>query len=156
MEKFPVTDPDNNVMPMRGYFTRIGGFTIFVWTFMTVFHVTQSSYRLLSSHAAIYPTWYPFDVSARPLYEIANFTQVSLHLYWIHKEHSRNLWLYSVELTKVFLYLIYGKSIFSPNNTRSIGFQSLVPISTDYVLSFKYLSQSACVICWSHKQKANM
>jgi hypothetical protein len=77
-KEFPTRDPDTGILTMRGYMTHISSFTKFAWSFMAVFHVTQSSYRMLSSHAMIYPTWYPFDVSASPLYEIANFTQVGL------------------------------------------------------------------------------
>jgi hypothetical protein len=82
-KQYPVRDPETGILTMRGYMTRISSFTKFAWAFMAVFHVTQSSYRMLSSHAMIFPTWYPFDVSASPLYEIANFTQVGLLFYWI-------------------------------------------------------------------------
>ena len=109
-KQFPVRDPDTGVLTMRGYFVRIGGFTKFIWAFMIVFYVTQSSYRILSSHAMIYPMSYPFDVSASPLYEIVNFTQVGVHLYWIQKGHRRNIWLYSAELIKIVRYLNYCKS----------------------------------------------
>jgi len=84
-KEFPARDPDTGVLTMRGYIARIGSFTKFVWAFMVVFHVTQSTYRILSSRAMIFTTWYPFDLSASPLYEITNFTQVNLHLYWINK-----------------------------------------------------------------------
>ena len=89
-KEFPTRDPDTGTLTMRGYIARISSFTIFVWAFMAVFHVTQSSYRILSSHAMIFTTWYPFDASASPLYEIANFTQVGLVLYWIHKGNGKN------------------------------------------------------------------
>jgi hypothetical protein len=82
-KEFPARDPDTGIVTMRGNITRISGFTKFAWIFVTVFHVTQSSYRMLTSHAMIYPTWYPFDASASPMYEIANFTQVILHLCYI-------------------------------------------------------------------------
>jgi len=101
-KEFPTRDPETGILTMRGYITRVGGFALFAWAFIGVFHVTQSSYRILSSHAMIYPTWYPFDVSTSPLYEIVNFTQVGLYLYCIHKAPSRNMWLYSAKLTKYF------------------------------------------------------
>ena len=92
-KKFPVRDPNTGVLTMRGYITRVGGFTIFAWASIAVFHVTQSSYRILSSHAMIYPTRYPFDVSASPLYEIVNFTQVGLHFNCKQKRHRRNIYM---------------------------------------------------------------
>jgi len=76
---------------MRGYIARISSITKYVWAFLIVFHGTQSAYRVLSSHAMIFTTWYPFDSSASPLYEIANFTQVGLLLYWIHRGHGKNI-----------------------------------------------------------------
>lgn len=84
-KEFPARGPDTGILTMRGYIARIISFTKFLWIFMAVFHVTQSTYRILSSRAMIFTTWYPFNASASLLYEIVNFTQVSLHLYWIHK-----------------------------------------------------------------------
>jgi hypothetical protein len=82
-KQYPIRDPETGTLTMTGYMIHISSFTKFSWSFMVVFHVMQSSYRMLSSHAMIYPTWYPFDVAASPIYEIANFTQVGLHLYWM-------------------------------------------------------------------------
>jgi hypothetical protein len=79
-KELPIRDPDTGSLTMRGYIVRISSFTKLVWAFMAVFHVTQSAYRMLSSHAMIFTTWYPFDASVSPLYEIANFSQVSLNL----------------------------------------------------------------------------
>lgn len=90
-EEFPDRDPDTGILTMTGLIARISSFTKFVWAFMAVFHVTQSTYRILSSHAMIFTTWYPFDASASPQYEIANFTQVSLRLYWIRKGNRKNI-----------------------------------------------------------------
>ena len=88
-KQFPVRDPDTGTLTMRGYIVRISSFTKFACAFMSVYHVTQSAYRMLSSHAMIFTTWYPFDVSVSPLYEITNFTQVGLLLYWIKLEHRK-------------------------------------------------------------------
>jgi hypothetical protein len=105
-KEFPTRDPDTGILTMRGYMARISRFTKFVWAFMAVFHVTQSTYRMLSSHAMIFTTWYPFDISASPLYEIANFTQVGLYLYWIHKRHGRNIMTSQCRGNKIF-FIVY-------------------------------------------------
>jgi hypothetical protein len=99
-KEFPARDSDTGILTMRGYIALISSFTKLVWAFMAVFHVTQCSYRILSSHAMIFTTWYPFDASASPLYEIANFTQVGLQLYCIRKGQSKNIWLYSAGVIK--------------------------------------------------------
>jgi len=88
-KEFPARDPDTGILTMRGYITRISSFTKLAWALMSVVHVTQSSYRMLTSHAMIFSTWYPFDVSTSPLYEIANFTQVGLHLCYIQTGNSK-------------------------------------------------------------------
>jgi len=87
-KEFPTRNPETGILTMRGYITRIRSFTMFAWIFVTVFHVTQSSYRMLTSHSMILPTWYPFDASVSPMYEIANFTQVGLHLCYIQTRNS--------------------------------------------------------------------
>jgi len=88
-KEFPTRNPETGILTMRGYITRIGGFTLYTWTFVILFHVTQSSYRMLTSHAMIFTTWYPFDASASPMYEIANFTQVGLHLCYTPTRNSK-------------------------------------------------------------------
>ena len=89
-KQFPVRDPDTGTLTMRGYIVRISSFTKFACAFISVFHATQSGFRMLTSHAMIFTTWYPFDASVSPLYEITNFTQVGLHLYWIQKGNGKN------------------------------------------------------------------
>jgi hypothetical protein len=83
-KEFPDRNPETGILTMRGFITRIGGLTIFAWIFIVVFHVTQSSYRMLTSHDMIFTTWYPFDASASPMYEIANLTQVGLRAFMLY------------------------------------------------------------------------
>jgi len=92
---------------MRGYIARISSIMKYVWSFMNVFHVTQSAYRMLTSHAMIFTTWYPFDSSVSPLYEIANFTQVGLHLYWIHKGHSKHIMVLRCRSNEIFFTIYF-------------------------------------------------
>ena len=80
-KELPIRDPDTGNLTMRGYVVRTSTFTKLIWKTMSLFHVIQSTFRMLSSHDMMFPTWYPFDASVSPLYEITNFSQVSLHLY---------------------------------------------------------------------------
>jgi hypothetical protein len=111
-KQFQFREPHTGTLTMRGYIVRISSFTKFAWACMTVFHVRQSSYRMLSSRAMIFTTWYPFDVSTSPLYEIVTFTQVGLHLYWIKQGTANTIWLLSEEVTENSSLLIYYKSTF--------------------------------------------
>jgi hypothetical protein len=45
---------------------------------MIVFHTIQTSVRLVLNHDMVFNTWYLFDASVSPVYEIANFTKVML------------------------------------------------------------------------------
>ena len=109
-KEFPARDPDTGILTMRGYMARISSFTKLVWAFMAVFHVTQSVYRMLSSHAMIFTTWYPFDASASPLYEIANFTQVGLRLYWIHQGHGKNIMALQCRGIYIFFIIYFNRN----------------------------------------------
>jgi len=44
------------------------------------FHGIQSAVRIVMSHEMIFPTWFPFDASSSPLYEIINIMQVMFTL----------------------------------------------------------------------------
>jgi hypothetical protein len=41
------------------------------------YHGTQSALRVVLDHDMIYTSWYPFDVSTSPAFEIVNLTQVN-------------------------------------------------------------------------------
>jgi hypothetical protein len=43
---------------------------------MYVFHGVQSSAHMWRNHDMVFTTWYPFDVSKSPVYEVINITQV--------------------------------------------------------------------------------
>jgi hypothetical protein len=75
-EELPTRDPDTGNLTKAGYIPIIERFTKYVPAFMFGFHVLQSTVRIVLYHDMVYTTWYPFDVSASPLYEIANLIQV--------------------------------------------------------------------------------
>jgi hypothetical protein len=63
---------------MAGWIPRIQRFSFFITSFAIIFHVIQSSVRLLTSEdrPMLYGTWYPFDVTKSPAYELTNIAQV--------------------------------------------------------------------------------
>jgi hypothetical protein len=76
LEDLPIRDPDTGNLTMRGHILPVNILTILVVVLSCIFHTTQSTIRIVSSRSMIFTTWYPFDASVSPVYEIVNFTQV--------------------------------------------------------------------------------
>jgi hypothetical protein len=76
-EELPTTDPDTGNLTMSVFIFRVNSITKFAWALTAGFHGIQSALRMLTSHSMVFTTWYPFDASVSPLYEIANFSQVA-------------------------------------------------------------------------------
>ncbi|XP_021928008.1 uncharacterized protein LOC110833823 isoform X2 [Zootermopsis nevadensis] len=74
-EILPTRDPDSENVTMNEFMFRVGRLTKFAWALTIVFHGTQSALRMLTSHSMVFTTWYPFDASISPIYEIANLKQ---------------------------------------------------------------------------------
>jgi hypothetical protein len=77
-EDLPHTDPDTGSLAMAAWIPRIERISCFITGFASIFHVVQSSVRLLISdeRPMFYGTWYPFDTTKSPVYELTNITQV--------------------------------------------------------------------------------
>jgi hypothetical protein len=95
-EELPITDPDTGYLTKAGYIPLIQRLAQYTAAFIAVFHGTQSTVRIVLNHDMVLTTWYPFDVSASPAFEIANFTQVKY----------KNLSLLNFSLFKLSLYVI--------------------------------------------------
>jgi hypothetical protein len=77
-EDLPHIDPDTGSMAMAAWITRVQRFSIFMTSVAIIFHVIQSSVRLLTSEdrPMLYEAWYPFDITKSPAYELTNIAQV--------------------------------------------------------------------------------
>ena len=78
-EELPTRDPDTGYLTKAGYIPKIQDLTKNVTVWITVFHSVQITVRIVMNHDMAFGSWYPFDVSVSPMYEIANFTQVILN-----------------------------------------------------------------------------
>jgi hypothetical protein len=78
-EDLPLTDPDTGSVTVVAWIPRIQRISFVITSSATIFHVVQSSVRLLTSddRPMLYGTWYPFDTSKSPVYELVNITQVT-------------------------------------------------------------------------------
>jgi uncharacterized membrane protein len=78
-EELPTRDPDTGYLTKAGYIPIIQALTKNMNAFLIAFNIIQFIVRSVMSHDMFYSSWYLFDVSVSPMYEIANFTQVMLN-----------------------------------------------------------------------------
>jgi hypothetical protein len=78
-EELPNRDPDTGYLKKAGYIPIIQALTKNMNAFIIAFNTIQFMVRSVMSHDMFFASWYPFDVSVSPMYEIANFTQVILN-----------------------------------------------------------------------------
>jgi hypothetical protein len=77
-EELPTRDPDTGYLAKAGYIPIIQDLTRNMIVWVIVFNAAQITVRIVMNHDMVFASWYPFDVSVSPMYEIANFTQVIL------------------------------------------------------------------------------
>jgi hypothetical protein len=77
-EDLPTTDPVSGSLTMATWIPRIQKFLYILATTGITYHVVQTTIRFTTSddHPFLYGTWYPFDVTKSPTYELINITQV--------------------------------------------------------------------------------
>jgi hypothetical protein len=78
-EELPNRDPDTGYVTKAGCIPIIQSLTKYVPLTIFVFHAVQGTMRVVMSHDMYLTAWTPFDVTASPLYELANVIQV-LHI----------------------------------------------------------------------------
>jgi hypothetical protein len=76
-EDLPTRDAASGNSTTAGYIPIIERLTKYISASAFLFHSIQSSVRIVLNHDMVFTTWYPFDATASPLYEIANLTQVT-------------------------------------------------------------------------------
>ena len=88
-EDLPTTDPVTGSLTMAAWIPRIQRFTAIIAATGIAFHVVQSTIRFTISddRPFMFGTWYPFNVTNSPTYELINITQVKA---------SVTRWVYSV------------------------------------------------------------
>jgi hypothetical protein len=77
-EDLPTRDPDTGSLTMGAWIPRIQRFTFIITASAVAFDAVQSTIRLSISdeRAFEYETWYPFNATKSPAYELMNITQV--------------------------------------------------------------------------------
>ena len=77
-EDLPTTDPVTGSLTMATWIPRIQKFTTIIATTATAFHAVQTAISFTTSddRPFMFGTWYPFDVTKSPTYELIIITQV--------------------------------------------------------------------------------
>jgi hypothetical protein len=74
------TNPNIGALAMVAWIPRIQRLTTLIVVVGSIYHVIHCSVLLSTSgdHRMIYETWYPFDTTKSPAYELANIAQVTV------------------------------------------------------------------------------
>jgi hypothetical protein len=76
-EDLPTRDADTGYLTSAGLIPRINVFTMRAATAIILIHFCQSTIRIVTNHETIFITWYPFDWTVSPFYELVNISQVT-------------------------------------------------------------------------------
>jgi len=77
-EDLPTTDPVTGSLTMAAWVPGVQKFATIITTAVITFHFSHITIRFTISddRPFIYGTWYPFDVTNSPTYELINISQV--------------------------------------------------------------------------------
>jgi hypothetical protein len=76
-EDLPTRDADTGHLTAAGWIPLIHFYTTRAAIAALVFHFVQSTIRILTNHETPFLTWYPFDWTVSPFYELVNISQVT-------------------------------------------------------------------------------
>ena len=77
-EVLPTTDADTGHLTAAGWIPRIINYTWFAAIAIISLHLGQSTIRIVTKHETIIASWYPFDWTVSPFYELVNISQVTI------------------------------------------------------------------------------
>jgi hypothetical protein len=77
-EDLPTRDPDTGHLTAAGWIPLIVKYTKHAAVVVTSFHFLQSTIRIVTNHETMFITWYPFDWTVSPYYELVNISQVTI------------------------------------------------------------------------------
>jgi len=89
-EDLPTRDADTGHLTAAGWIPLIPKFAIRIACSILVFHCVQSTIRIVTNHETLFNTWYPFDWTVSPFYELVNISQVAIPVRYKNKNFPRN------------------------------------------------------------------
>jgi hypothetical protein len=75
-EDLPTRDADSGHLTAAGWIPLIKTYTARLAVVMMVFHIVQSTIRIMTNLEKLFIAWYPFDWTISPFYELVNISQV--------------------------------------------------------------------------------
>jgi len=115
-EDLPTRDADTGHLTAAGWIPLTMKYSRSAAIAILCFHAVQSTIRIVTNHETILNTWYPFDWTVSPFYEMVNISQVTLY-----KREFSPLCFYSIFSLTDFLIETLLFSFF-----RSVLFSSLL------------------------------
>jgi 7tm Odorant receptor. len=77
-EDLPTRDAETGHLTPAGWIPLIKMYTTCAAITILAFHILQSTVRIVTNHETIVTSWYPFDWTVSPYYELVNISQVTL------------------------------------------------------------------------------
>jgi hypothetical protein len=87
-EDLPTTDLVTGSLTMAAWIPLIRKFSSIITTTAVVYHVVQTTIRFTTSddRPFVYGTWYTFDATKSPNYELVNISQVKMSVFrWVQR-----------------------------------------------------------------------
>jgi len=78
-EDLPTRDADTGHLTAAGWIPLTMKYSRNAAIAVLCFHSVQSTIRIVTNHETILNTWYPFDWTVSPFYELVNISQVSIY-----------------------------------------------------------------------------
>ena len=99
-EDLPTRDAETGQLTAAGWIPLIMKYSRIATIAVLCLHIVQSTIRIVTNHETMYNTWYPFDWTISPFYELVNISQVTISLHR-RRQNSRQNCFY------IFLSLIF-------------------------------------------------
>jgi hypothetical protein len=77
-EDLPIRDAETGQLTAAGWIPLIMKYSRSGAIALLLFHIIQSTIRILTNHETMFIAWYPFDWTVSPFYELVNISQVTL------------------------------------------------------------------------------
>ena len=94
-EDLPTRDADTGHLTAAGWIPLIMKYSRSAAIVLLLFHIVQSTIRVVKNHETMVVAWYPFDWTVSPFYELVNISQVTISIHKAYKILIRNLSYYS-------------------------------------------------------------
>ena len=77
-EDLPTRDAETGHLTAAGWIPLTMKYSKIVAIVILCFHTFQSTIRIVTNHETLVNSWYPFDWTVSPYYELVNISQVTL------------------------------------------------------------------------------